>query len=382
MSTATTEQGRTAYDQTQSGLAQQQAFANAVGAQNGLGHQTDVYNQLQGVAAGTGPNPAQAALNQATGANVANQAALMAGQRGTGANAGLLARQAAMQGGALQQQAAGQGATMQAQQSLNAIGQAGALANQQAQQQAGAIQNYNAAAQGQQSNVLGALGRENDANVAMQSNINNANASIAQQNAKSSNSAAGGVLNSVAGALSGGLFAHGGPVQVFVDGGMAMPAIQAPALGPRSNVAANLGATKPKADVLGIASDAPEYQAGAGIGGLAGKGIAAGVNAIGNMFAPGAGAPMAAPTGVNGGPAQMMMAVAKGGAIDGEQMGTKRVPGKASVKGDSLKNDKVPAILSPGEVVLPRSVMNAKDPVAEAAKFVSAIMAKSNLKKK
>jgi hypothetical protein len=36
------------------------------------------------------------------------------------------------------------------------------------------------------------------------------------------------------------------------------------------------------------------------------------------------------------------------------------VPGKAEVSGDSPRNDKVPAILSPGEVVLPRSV--AKNP--------------------
>lgn len=33
------------------------------------------------------------------------------------------------------------------------------------------------------------------------------------------------------------------------------------------------------------------------------------------------------------------------------------VPGKSSVPGDSLKNDTVPALLSPGEVVLPRSVL-------------------------
>lgn len=48
------------------------------------------------------------------------------------------------------------------------------------------------------------------------------------------------------------------------------------------------------------------------------------------------------------------------------------VPGKASVPGDSLANDKVPAVLSPGEIVIPRS--HAKDP--ESAKsFIDAIMA-------
>lgn len=45
------------------------------------------------------------------------------------------------------------------------------------------------------------------------------------------------------------------------------------------------------------------------------------------------------------------------------------VPGEAEVQGDSVKNDKVPALLSPGEVVVPRSVV-AKGPEA-AAKFVA-----------
>jgi hypothetical protein len=79
-------------------------------------------------------------LSQATGANTANQAALMAGQRGSGANAGLMARQAAQQGAANQQNSAGQAATMQANQSLNALNSMGSLATSQANQQANATQ--------------------------------------------------------------------------------------------------------------------------------------------------------------------------------------------------------------------------------------------------
>jgi hypothetical protein len=52
------------------------------------------------------------------------------------------------------------------------------------------------------------------------------------------------------------------------------------------------------------------------------------------------------------------------------------VPGQAAVKGDSSKNDTVAAKLSPGEVIIPRSVMQSKDPAGEAAKFVAAVMAK------
>lgn len=47
---------------------------------------------------------------------------------------------------------------------------------------------------------------------------------------------------------------------------------------------------------------------------------------------------------------------------------------------DNKKNDVVPAMLSPGEVVLPRSIVNSPNPPAAAAKFVEAILAKKNKK--
>jgi hypothetical protein len=50
------------------------------------------------------------------------------------------------------------------------------------------------------------------------------------------------------------------------------------------------------------------------------------------------------------------------------------VPGKAKVQGNSEKNDTVPAMLSPGEVVIPRDVMQSSDPVSGAAKFVAALL--------
>ena len=94
----TNQMGLDSITQAQNQLAQQNAFVQALQAQNGIGNQSNVYNQLQNVANGTGPNPAQAMLANATGQNVANQAALMAGQRGSNANVGLMARQAAQQG--------------------------------------------------------------------------------------------------------------------------------------------------------------------------------------------------------------------------------------------------------------------------------------------
>jgi hypothetical protein len=57
------------------------------------------------------------------------------------------------------------------------------------------------------------------------------------------------------------------------------------------------------------------------------------------------------------------------------------VPGKAKVKGDSQKNDTVSAKLSPGEIVLPRTVVNSKNPGKAAMDFVNAILAKSSMSK-
>lgn len=49
------------------------------------------------------------------------------------------------------------------------------------------------------------------------------------------------------------------------------------------------------------------------------------------------------------------------------------VPGHASLFGDDERNDTVPAKLSPGEIVIPRSITQGKDAPARAAAFVRAI---------
>lgn len=53
-----------------------------------------------------------------------------------------------------------------------------------------------------------------------------------------------------------------------------------------------------------------------------------------------------------------------------------RVPGQAMVTGDSLKNDTQPAMLSPKEIVLPRSITMAPDAPEKAKTFVEAILKK------
>ena len=209
---STAQQAADQYGNVNQGLNQQQAFINAVNGQNGLGNQSQVYGQLQGVANGTGPNPAQAMLAQSTGQNVAAQGALAAGQRGSSANAGLIARQAAQAGSQAQQQAAGQAATMQAQQSLGALSAAGQMANQQVAQQAQAIGNYNQFAQGSQSNILNSIAQQNSANVGAQGSINSANSGVAQVNAGNQGKLGAGILSGFSG-LGGVLGATGGEVK-------------------------------------------------------------------------------------------------------------------------------------------------------------------------
>ena len=48
------------------------------------------------------------------------------------------------------------------------------------------------------------------------------------------------------------------------------------------------------------------------------------------------------------------------------------MPGQAQVAGDSLKNDTVPAMLSPGEVVLPRTISHDPEAAAEFVRHINA----------
>ena len=190
----------TSYGQTNAVINQQQAMANALQGQGaqGIASQNQLTQALQAQAMGQGPNPAQAALAQSTGQNVANQAALAAGQRGAAQNVGMIAREVGQQGANTQQQAVGQAATMQAQQQLAAQQQLGQLA-------AGQI--------GQQSNALGALSNGTLQNqgqlIGLQSGMNSANAGMAQTNAQTAPKLLGGLMNGAGGASTMGKFDGG-----------------------------------------------------------------------------------------------------------------------------------------------------------------------------
>jgi hypothetical protein len=80
---------------------------------------------------------------------------------------------------------------------------------------------------------------------------------------------------------------------------------------------------------------------------------------------------------VVGGAAQMGAAYLTGGASAAAKAATKakggRIDGQPRVPGDHPANDTVPALLSPGEIVLPRTIAEAEDAPEKAAAFVRAL---------
>lgn len=92
------------------------------------------------------------------------------------------------------------------------------------------------------------------------------------------------------------------------------------------------------------------------------------------------------PTGVNADPSKygipgyaqggMVQCYAKGGEVHDHalcMLAGGGVPGESNVDGDSAQNDTVPAMLSPHEIVLPKSVAQAPDAPQQAAQFVGQI---------
>lgn len=440
--------------------ASKQGIANQQTAAQGI---QGAASQLQGVANGTGPNPAQAMLNQQTGQNVANQAALMAGQRGAGANAGLIARQAAQQGAATQQQAVGQGATMQAQQQLGALGQitganqalagvgqgqvaqeqtgVNALAQQGAQatglqqsqnaQNAGIAQNQfgnqlganTAAAQGaqnEQSVQNAALQGQNSNLAGQQASINSAGATLNNTGLQGKQGLGGGLLSS-SGPLAGAAIsaiARGGQIKAYEYGGevgadgspvgnmVSANEQPAPLVSPLTTAATTPVAPQaPAGPQSGFgqflknwaANSDAQQQAQATPSGGSNPGAAAlysGASGLGSSIAKGAGA-AATQEGARGGkvkalvsegevvippkdaknPAAAARDVARAKA-DGGMIKAANASQKATKSGNSYANDKIEKDLPVGGVVIPRSVMQGKDPVRGAAEFVKAVMRK------
>lgn len=372
----------TAYNQTQSSIAQQNAFIQALQAQNGIGNQQSVFDQqqqlsgqLQGVINGTGPNPAQAQLAQSTGQNVSNQAALMAGQRGASANTGLIARQAAMQGANTQQQAAGQSATLQAQQSLGAMSQLqqqqanmGNIAGQQVGQQQNALQNVGQQSLQQQSNLLG-----------LQQNANSANAGLQGQQMAGQYNLAGNLTGAVGKGLVA-MAANGGVISSLPINNKSFfhqhlnnkMAIGGTVSGDANNP---VTATIQPYNV----NDEEEYKKGSSKDANTVNSNTNSASTFGDymMGAHGGKVPALVSPGERYLPPKEVEKVAKGEKAP--MRAGEKIPGKPKVGGarNSYANDTVSKQLDEGGIIIPRSVTQGKNPEKAAHDFVSAILAKS-----
>ncbi len=322
------------YNNANTGLQNQQAFANQTAQQNGLQNQSNVFQQQQGLAnqlgqqaAGQGPNPAQAQLAQNTGNNVQQQSALMGSQRGVSQNAGLLARQAAQQGAGIQQQGVGQAATLQAQQQIaaqQALMQQQAsmqgVAGQQVGQQANALNSAQTAAQNLYGTQSQNVANWNSGQVTAATGASNNAAAYGMQQLKGDQAMAGGGMNGMGAALS--LFGKG-----------AAPAAETSGIASGGN-----------ANATDWSNWAQSKASGGTISGYAQGGPVSAFGQYCNMK--------------SGGPVQ----------------------GQAQVAGNSAKNDTVPAMLSPGEVVIDRETLTSNDKAGKAARFLQAYLAKKNRK--
>lgn len=328
---ASPEQAIEQYRNVQNQLENQRRFAEALQAQSpqAIADQALIAKQLRDMSVGAGPSVAQRQLAQATGESIAAQQSLMAGQRGAGANVGLLAREAALAGGRARQQAIGQGATLRAQEQLGAQQALAGLAGTQL----GQIQSAQAlgvgGAQQAQQNILNAIAE-----------ANRVRGGVAGQTAAGQAGIVGGILGGLASAGAGAGKAMGGEV----------------------------GDDEESDDFYNSFSQA----------------LSQPQNTLKSLFqapqmAQGGKVPVMVSPGEKYLPPSEVKKVASG--QKNPMSAGKTIPGKAMVSGDSYANDTVPAKLDEGGIVIPRSVVQSDDPAEKARQFVAAILAKKQLKR-
>lgn len=331
------------------------------------GNQSDLAKQLLAQSQGAGPNIANLQLQQATDQNNKNAASTIASQRGM--NPALAARLISNQAANNNQNAAGQSGVLRAQQQLASQGQ---LGNTYAQQAGETLGNY------------GDITRAQTA-------ANSTNAGIAQANSNQNGGIAGGILGGIGSALG---FADGGEIHKHLerlliatgnkvhplhlaDGGDIFGGITdiSSGGGDTSFAKGFAGSFKPqvKKDPMaaanaGLPAAQQQYsqilqpgQSISSMGTSAGEGtinindptesITQGDNAY--RAAKGGKVPVVLSPGELKIPAHLVDAVARGKAKASEV--GQRVPGKAKVKGDSLKNDNFPTMANEGDVIVKRT---------------------------
>lgn len=402
------DQLNNAYNGAQSGIQDQSNLVNALAGQGGVQNESNIFNQEQrladqqnaaegvkkqefagqgfyDLATGNGPSVAQNQLNQTTGNNIANQAALAAGTRGVGANAGLLARQVAQQGANTQQQAVGQGATLRAQEVSNALSNLGNLGSTIVGQQQGtqnslsgiagnqinqlgqATTGLNTAQQNEQNILQNANNSTNNNLVGSQSNLNNINAGTSQANQSANNGLIGGILNGGGGAVLSQILAKGGEVSDSQK--LLATALSKKKMPEHLKHMAKIYHPKMMADG-GEADSDQDNKVDLGKADYT--------------------QPMA-PTTINTGTSPTKSSSGGGGGGDSGLLGGAvgaiaalfdnggKVPGEPEhPKTNTEKNDKVPALLTPKEIVLPLSVTQSPNPGEAAKQFVERIKGQDN----
>lgn len=337
-----------------------------------LGNQNALAQALQAQSMGFGPNPAQSQYQQNVNQAIQQNAGFLSGQKGI--NPALAARMGAQNAAAMQQAAAGQAATLGAQQQLGA--------------------------QNALQNLYGTMGQENISNAQL-------NAGVSAQNAAANQSTAGGILGGIGKGIMS-LFSNGGEVPHYYQGAT----ISGMSSMPQTNNLPGLGDyTSPTLGNLGT-SPAPasndnmfkfNYDASSNIANDILKQAGIPIYQAGNVQKRAYGGEIESVV-------PMSKGLAKGGKVSPVKTNNKMlpahlehisrlyypdssvsemmvsnpmlsaqggpVPGHAPIQGDSRKNDIVPAMLSPGEIVIPRSVLQSDNPVENAAKFVANELAK------
>ncbi len=359
------------YD-TQSQLRGQQNLADQLAGVGGLQNQQDILQQQQQLAnalgqqaAGQGPNPAQQQFKQNVDAGTQAAAGTIASQKGISPAlaAELIARQ---QGGAMQN-AAGTAATLQAQQQLAAQqalmqqqAQMQGVAGQQVANQIGGQNFLTNATQGQQNQLVGSYQNTQGQNVNAMTGAANINAQ--QDAAKQARSSAitGGLLNA-AGTIGGAML--GGPVGAIAGGALAKGVGDFSAGSGAGAASLTMPSSTPSQGPLPTSSF--HLAEGGKIEKMAAGGMAKmspSLEAIHNIYH--------GPLMAEGGQATMRTMPMK--AMQGYSSFVEggNVPGKPKVEHNSYSNDTVPAMLSPGEIVIPLDELNKGNPGDAAKAFV------------
>ena len=345
-------------------------FINAINSAQGnqatnLTNQNQLAQMLLAQSQGQGPNPAQAMLMQNANELAQQQAGGIASQKGI--NPALAARQMQMQGAQAAQAAAGHAGVMGAQQQLGAQGQLGGLYGQIGNQ------NLNA----QQMNLSALTG------------AHQTNAGVAAQNAAATQATASGLLSGASSAGMAMAMARGGMVPHYAYGsGMVgnlngdpayMPGYGDSYSMPQMGASAAPAQASPTTNSLGAVDMANSLYSQDPKAASATPSVNIDTSASGKIaqqLMAQSGVPMWA-SGVNfnkgqsQGASQMAQAAPQIMALMAAQGAV--VPGRAAKSGNNYANDTVPAVLSPGEIVLPRSVTMSGDAPELAKEFVQHI---------